>query len=119
MSETEEFINEEAETKTFKLSRCHRIFIFVILMLSQLFINTSSGILSSGSTAIKAQLGFNNKQFGLFGSLFGFGRMLGGVLFMTLVSSVNRKYLLFTAVCSKSILLLMIKVTNEGKILLA
>lgn len=119
MSETEEFINEEAETKTFKLSRCHRIFIFVILMLSQLFINTSSGILSSGSTAIKAQLGFNNKQFGLFGSLFGFGRMLGGVLFMTLVSSVNRKYLLFTAVCSKSILLLMIKFTNEGKILLA
>ena len=59
--------------------------------------------------AIKAKLGFNNKQFGLFGSLFGFGRMLGGVLFMTLVSSVNRKYLLFTAVCSKSILLLMMK----------
>lgn len=84
-----------------------------------MFINTSGGILSSGSNTIKSQLNFNNKQFGLFGTFFGVGRMLGGVLVMTIISSVNRKYLLFCAFFCKSILLIAMKLTKTGIILLA
>lgn len=83
-----------------------------------MFINTSGGILSSASNTIKSQLNFNNKQFGLFGTFFGVGRMLGGVVVMTFISSVNRKTLLFCAFFCKSILLFAMKLTKAGIILL-
>ena len=101
-----------------KLSRAYRIIIFIILTLCQLFLNTSGGLLSSASSTVKETLNFNNKQLGLFGTLYGLGRTTGSIIFMLIFDHVNRKYFLCLASLLKSVFLVEFSFTHNGMILL-
>ena len=94
------------------LSRTYRIIIFIVLLFCSSAVNTSGGIIASASTTIKTQLEMDNKQFGLFGTIFGMGRVTGSLLFMLLVNKINRKYLFGFIIMIKSFLLMSFNLTN-------
>lgn len=94
------------------LSRTYRIIIFIVLLFCSSAVNTSGGIIASASTTIKTQLEMDNKQFGLFGTIFGMGRVTGSLLFMLLVNKINRKYLFWFIIMIKSFLLMSFNLTN-------
>ena len=100
------------------LSRTLRILIYIVLLFGQLAVNTSGGILASASKTIKKQLNLTNKEFGLFGTFFGFGRVSGSLLFMLLINRVNRKYFLGIVFLCKSSLLIAFKFTHIRIVLL-
>lgn len=80
--------------------------------------NNSAGILSSSSKEIKADLNMNDKQFGMFGTSNGLGRVIGCFLFTILVNNFNRKWTFVFFTTIKSVLLVLFKFTNVGWILI-
>lgn len=94
------------------LNRSYRVLIFSVFLLVNTGINTSGGLIASASTAIKTQLQMNNKQFGLFGTIFGVGRVSGSLLFMLLINKFNRKYIMGIVFLCKSFILMSFKTTN-------
>lgn len=104
--------------QSIKLNRAYRVIIFIIFTLCQLFLNASGGLLSSASSTIKDKLNFNNKQFGMFGTLYGLGRTTGSIIFMLIIDFINRKYFFCISALMKCIFLLIFSFTNDGTILL-
>lgn len=95
------------------LSRGIRIIIFIILLCDSSAINITSGLISSASQDIKTLLNLNDKQFGMFGTAMGIGRVIGSMLFIKLVNIVNRKWLLVLSLLAKSISLFVLSISNN------
>ena len=89
-----------------------------MLISVEMAMNQSAGILSSSSTEIKRELQMNDKQYGMFGTANGLGRVIGCFLFTILVNNFNRKwtFVFFTVV--KSLFLVLFKFTNIGWLLI-
>ena len=84
-----------------RLSRGIRFMIFVIFWFIQLFNCSDGGVVSSSSNKIKQDLGFNDRQFGQYGSIVQLGRISGTFIVMILLNTLNRKFPMVFAICLK------------------
>ena len=99
------------------LSRTFRVVIYIVLLICSASVNISGGIIASASTTIKKQLEMDNKKFGLFGTVFGLGRVGGSILFMLLINKINRKYLFGIILLIKSTLLMSFFLIKQAYVL--
>ena len=111
-------LNKIDAKKKFPLSRTTRIILFFFLVSIEYSINVSSGLLSSASKIIKDSLKMNDTDFGLFGTCYGIGRVLGSLFFMLASDTLNRKYILIIFLFVKSIFLITFKLVTGGRILI-
>ena len=54
------------------------------------------GMLSSCITEMKTEFNLNDKEFGMFGTVNGFGSLLGSLAFTLIIEKINHKYLICT-----------------------
>ena len=59
------------------LSRCIRIFIFLLFVFISMTISVDGGIISAASANMKKDLDFNDKLYGMIGSLIAGGKAIG------------------------------------------
>ena len=85
----EKFIEKK---RKIKLPRCHRIFLFFIMVGIESIMNVSSGIFSSATKEIKRQLNLNDTKFGSFGTSNSIGRVISSILFGMINKKVSRKW---------------------------
>lgn len=96
MSSQENLLHSPSDS--FKLNRFPRFFIFVVLVGLSIVMSGDNGVVSSCSEELKRDLKLSDKEYGLFGSLPGTGRIFGSLIFMVVLSVFqNRKYI--TIVC--------------------
>lgn len=95
-----------------------RFALFLVLVSVEMAMNWASGLLSSGSKNIKASLNMNDKEFGMFGTANGIGRVIGTFIFIAIVNVANRKWSFAIFTIMKSIFLFMFNCTNNGWMLI-
>ena len=100
------------------LPRGFRLILFFVLISVEFAIQNSSGLLSSASKDIKETLHMNDKEFGMFGTVNGLGRVLGSSLFIFLVNNFSRKSILIFFIFVKACLLFCFKLTSVGYLLI-
>ena len=100
------------------LPRGFRLVLFFLLTSIEFATQNSSGLLSSASKDIKETLHMNDKEFGMFGTVTGLGRVLGSSLFIFLVNNFSRKSILIFFVFVKACLLFCFKLTSVGYLLI-
>ena len=111
-------INKKNSLRKIKLSRCHRLFLFFIVISVEGAMNISSGLMSSATKEIKKSLNMNDAKFGMFGTLNGIGRVIGSTLFGMYNLTVSRKWIQTVCVGFHAVFLLFFKLTNNGNILI-
>ena len=79
------------------LSRTIRFAIFLNFILLSVIMSGDNGVLSSGKKQVRKDLQLDEKQYGMFSSIPGFGRIIGSFIFMFLLKFDNRK--LITLCC--------------------
>ena len=109
---------EKPKHEKVTLSRTMRFILFVILISVEFAINISTGLLSSASKNIKETLRMNDKEFGMFGTVNGLGRVIGSSIFIVIVNYINRKWVFFFFCFVKAGLLMCFKLTQNGYLLL-
>lgn len=109
---------KKVQNSQIPLSRTTRFILFLIMISLEGSMNISSGLLSSASKSIKSSLNLNDKQFGMFGTANGLGRMLGSSIFIALNQRVNRKFLLILFCVLKGIFLISYKLTDNSVFLI-
>ena len=80
------------------LSRKVRIFIFCLFLILSIVVDLDGGIFSSSVDKIKETLEINDQKYGTFVSISFFGRIVGLVIFMTLINFKHRKFTLITTI---------------------
>lgn len=68
--------------------------LLTLISLNHAFLYISPGILSSCITQIKFEMKLSDEAFGLFGTINGFGSLLGSVIFTLIIEKVNHKKLI-------------------------
>ena len=111
----EKFIEKK---RKIKLPRCHRIFLFFIMVGIESIMNVSSGIFSSATKEIKRQLNLNDTKFGSFGTSNSIGRVISSILFGMINKKVSRKWTTIIFVIFHAIFLFFFKLTMNANILL-
>ena len=71
--------------------------LMILISLSHALIYISPGILSSCITQIKKELDLSDEEFGLFGTINGFGALIGSLVFTLIIEKVNHKVLITSA----------------------
>jgi predicted MFS family arabinose efflux permease len=71
--------------------------LMILISLSHALIYISPGILSSCITQIKIELGLSDEEFGMFGTINGFGALIGSLVFTLIIEKVNHKVLITSA----------------------
>ena len=102
---------EEEDHGPIKLSRSVRFLLFLIIVSTELFMNNSSGLLSSSSVAIKNQFKIGDKDFGLLGTSQGIGRVVGNLLYIYFNNKISAKIILAFSLIVKG-LLAIIRITS-------
>ena len=114
----DEVKDKEDENKgPIKLSRKVRYILFVIIVSTELFMNNSSGLLSSSSVAIKKQFNLGDKDFGLLGTSQGIGRVFGNLLYIYFNNKLSAKVILSFSLITKGVLAIIFKFSNNFNIL--
>ena len=108
---------EEDNKGPIKLSRKVRYILFVIIVSTELFMNNSSGLLSSSSVAIKKQFNIGDKDFGLLGTSQGIGRVFGNLLYIYFNNKLSAKVILSFSLITKGALAIVFKFSNNFNIL--
>ena len=70
--------------------------LLVLISLNHAFLYISPGILSSCITQIKFELKLSDEAYGMFGTINGFGSLLGSIIFTLIIETVNHKTLIIT-----------------------
>ena len=110
--------NEEEDGKiTIKLSRKIRLILFVFIISTELFMNNSSGLLSSASVAIKKEFNIGDKEFGLLGTSQGIGRVAGNLFYIYFNNKFSPKYIISFSMLIKGTLAIIFKFSNNFNIL--
>ena len=89
----DESSNIQKENK-FILYKSIRILVYLLLLLSIILVNVSSGLFPSSSIEIKTHLNISDFQFGLFFLYSSFGKIAASLLFYKIKKLTNRKFLL-------------------------
>jgi sugar phosphate permease len=109
---------EEEDHGPIKLSRSVRFLLFLIIVSTELFMNNSSGLLSSSSVAIKNQFKIGDKDFGLLGTSQGIGRVVGNLLYIYFNNKISAKIILAFSLIVKGLLAIIFKFSNNFNILI-
>ena len=108
----------EEDTKgPIKLSRKVRFILFIFIVSTELFMNNSSGLLSSASVAIKKEFSIGDKDFGLLGTSQGIGRVAGNLLYIYFNTKLSAKVILSFSLIAKGALAIIFKFSKDFKIL--
>jgi len=110
--------NEKKEKGPIKLSRCVRVVLFFFMISTELVMNNSGGLLSSASTQIKSKLNMVDKEFGLFGTSQGIGRVVGNLLYIYLNDKLSSQFILYFSLIAKGVLAIIFKVSSSKDILI-
>ena len=86
--------DEEDNKGPIKLSRKVRFVLFIFIVSTELFMNNSSGLLSSSSVAIKKEFNIGDKDFGLLGTSQGIGRVAGNLLYIYFNNKLSSKIII-------------------------
>ena len=70
--------------------------LLVLISLNHAFLYISPGILSSCITQIKFELKLSDEAYGMFGTINGFGSLLGSIIFTLIIETVNHKALIIS-----------------------
>lgn len=84
----------DINTPTFTLSRKVRWFIFFALAFISTFSNLDGGIIPAATETMKEIMKVGEAEIGLFGSMDYLGRIIGSLVFITLINTVNRRFIL-------------------------
>lgn len=118
MEPKKETLITSSDNVPLRLSRVIRFIIFMVLVILSIVMSGDNGIVSSCSEEIKRDLNLNDKEYGLFGSLPGTGRIFGSVIFMFILSIFdNRKYITLVALCINGSLFYSYYITTNKLIL--
>ena len=108
----------EEDTKgSIVLSRKIRFILFIFIVSTELFMNNSSGLLSSASVAIKKEFNIGDKDFGLLGTSQGIGRVAGNLLYIYFNTKLSAKVILSFSLIAKGALAIIFKFSKDFKIL--
>ena len=99
------------------LSRKVRFILFIFIVSTELFMNNSSGLLSSASVAIKKEFNIGDKDFGLLGTSQGIGRVAGNLLYIYFNAKLSAKVILSFSLIAKGALAIIFKFSKDFKIL--
>ena len=99
-----ENINYLQKENKFILYKSIRILVYILLLLSIILINISSGIFPSSSIEIKTHLKISDFQYGQFFLFSSIGKIIGSLLFFKLKKLHNRKIFLIFATLINSII---------------
>ena len=99
------------------LSRKVRFILFIFIVSTELFMNNSSGLLSSASVAIKKEFNIGDKDFGLLGTSQGIGRVAGNLLYIYFNTKLSAKVILSFSLIAKGALAIIFKFSKDFKIL--
>ena len=117
MSDLKEEILQNENPKL-RLSQRVRLVIFVCFFIVHLFNCSDGGVVSARPNQIKEELGLNDKDFGIYGSIVQIGRIVGTFSVMVLLNFFNRKYLIFSALLLKCASFLIYFVTSNYPIIM-
>ena len=67
-----------------------------LISLNHAFLYISPGILSSCITQIKFEMKLSDEEYGLFGTINGFGSLLGSIVFTLIIEKANHKHLIIS-----------------------
>ena len=110
---------EEEDIKgPIQLSRKVRFLLFILIVSTELFMNNSSGLLSSSSVAIKKQFNLGDKDFGLLGTSQGIGRVVGNLLYIYFNNKLSAKFIISFSLIVKGCLAIIFKFSNNFNILI-
>ena len=109
--------NHIQKSSSLTLPRTYRVCLFFLLLSVEFAMQNSSGLLSSASKNIKETLHMNDKEFGMFGTANGLGRVIGSSIYLIIVNNFNRKFVFAFFVLIKSLLLICFKLTSIGYLL--
>ena len=116
-SESNQKTEENDDNKTIKLSRKIRLILFVFIISTELFMNNSSGLLSSASVAIKKEFNIGDKDFGLLGTSQGIGRVAGNLFYIYFNNKFSPKYIISFSMLIKGTLAIIFKFSSNFHIL--
>ena len=77
--------------------------LLVLISLNHAFLYISPGILSSCITQIKFELKLTDEAFGMFGTINGFGSLIGSIVFTLIIEKVNHKRLIILVLLTNCI----------------
>ena len=98
--------NNNQKGYKFTLKKSIRILVYILLLVSSIVINISSGIFPSSSIDIKTYLNINDYQFGHFILYSSIGKILGSLIFFTIKKKINRKYLFILTTLINAIIMI-------------
>jgi len=108
---------EEDKNDPIKLNRKARFCLFIIMISTELFMNNSSGLLSSSSVAIKNQFNIRDKDFGLLGTSQGIGRVAGNLLYIYFNNKISSKIIISFSLIVKGALAIVFKFSSSFSLL--
>ena len=88
-------------------------FLFLLVLFMNVLINVDHGVMPAGSIVIKEDLGINNTEYGLLGSLVFFGLTLGSIAATFLFQTCNTKWVLIIVMVLNGCSQLMFTMTKE------
>jgi len=97
----EELLENSNENPKIRLSQLTRLVIFTCFFFIHLLNCSDGGVVSARPNQIKEELHFDDKAFGLFGSVVQVGRIVGTFSVMIMLNLFHRKYLIFFALLLK------------------
>lgn len=107
----DESSNIQKENK-FILYKSIRILVYLLLLLSIILVNVSSGLFPSSSIEIKTHLNISDFQFGLFFLYSSFGKIAASLLFYKIKKLTNRKFLLILVALINSTIMIIFYFSN-------
>ena len=102
----------------FILYKSIRVLVYIVLLISIVSINISSGLFPSASFDIKDSLHITETVFGLFAFSTYIGKVVGSLVFVTVINSTNRKWLIVVTLATKATFILLFSITTDNIYLL-
>ena len=104
-------LNKSKEVKNLStgqvyLCRKKRMYVFILLSLTNVVLNLDHGTIPAASNEIMKELNIDEATLGTFGSLVYFGFLLGSLLLIKIIDSFNRKKMTIIATIFMAILML-------------
>jgi len=95
---SEEFnkINDINKPPKILLSKKKIWILMILISLNHAFLYISPGILSSCITQIKFELNLSDEAYGMFGTINGFGALIGSIIFTLVIERANHKKLIIS-----------------------
>ena len=95
--------SSSSSSEVYILYKNIRILIYCLFVVLITSINISSGLFPYSSQTMKNDLNIQDLFFGMFSLSTSIGKIIGSIVFMTAINTMNRKLLIFVIILSKSL----------------